>query len=121
MKKQTFLFAGVLAFAVLIGAGCGTLLGTKAAATSLPVQLSAATTNDVQLVAWEKFFQAANSQLNPTPSEAPINAVLGGIIALTSALAGWYGRHKSSATDVATTANLCANFKPVATPPDKAS
>jgi uncharacterized protein YceK len=121
MKKQTLLFTGVLAFSVIFGAGCGTLLGTKAPATSLPVQLAAATTNDTQLVAWEKCFQAANAQLNPTPTEAPINAVLGGMIALTSALAGWYGRHKSSAIDIATTANLCANYKPVATPPDKAS
>ena len=73
MKKQTLLFTGVLAFAVLIGAGCGTLLGTKAPATSLPVRLNAASTNDVQLVAWEKFFQAANTQLNPTPSEPSIS------------------------------------------------
>lgn len=114
MKKQTLIFAGVLTFAVLLGAGCGTLLSTKAPATSLPVQIGAASTNEPQLVAWEELLLQANAQLNPTPSEAPINAVLGGIIALTSALAGWYARHKENATDTANAAatNLATKTSP---------
>lgn len=117
MKKQTLILSGTLAVAVLFGSGCGILLGTKAPATSLPVQLAAATTNDVNLVAWEKVIQAANAQMNPTSTEAPVNAVLGGIIALTSALAGWYARHKGNAIDTAAVAatKLAANAPPSTT------
>ena len=115
MKKQTLLFVAALTLSTLAGAGCGSMLGTNAAPTSLPVQLQTASTNDPNAVAWLRLIKAANENLNPTPTKEPVDALMGGAIALVASLAGWYSRHKSSAVDTASTAALCANFKP--TPP----
>lgn len=98
MKKQTLLFAGILAFAVLIGAGCGTLLTQPASPASLPVLTGAATTNDVNLIAYELLLKQANTSLNPTSTNAPVNTALDGLIALSGLVAGWYARHKGIGT-----------------------
>jgi hypothetical protein len=107
MKNQTVTFLLAATFSVLLGAGCGTLLGTKAGTTSVPVELGAATTNDVNLVAWEKVAQVLNATANPTSTNAPINTLLGAAIGLTTAFAGWYARHTTAKTEIAAT--LAAN------------
>jgi len=93
---QTLLFACVVTFAVAFGAGCGTMLGSTASPQSLPVVFSSATTNDCNSVAWLKFAQQLNQEVNPTQTEMPIDALLGATIALVSTLAGWYTRHTAA-------------------------
>lgn len=107
MKKQTVSLGIALVFAAVIGAGCGSLIGTGAAADSLPVQLQVATTNDVQLVAWEKALQSLNSIANPTPAKESVDTLLGALIGLTTAAAGWYARHHTARQEIKAT--LAAN------------
>ena len=73
---------------------CGTLLTQPASPASLPVMTGAATTNDVNLLAYELLLKQANTSLNPTFTSAPINTALDGLIALTGLVVGWYARHK---------------------------
>ena len=115
--KPSVLLMGIMLLASLVGAGCGTFLTPHSDPTSYPVQALVASTNDSPLVAWLKVAATANQTANVTPSQAPAGAVLGGLIALASVAAGWYGRHKGVAVDTKTTADLCANYKPATTPP----
>jgi hypothetical protein len=114
--KSRIWMMGIVLLVVLAGAGCGTFLTPHSDPTSYPVSSLVASTNDSPLVAWLKVAAQANQTANPTPSQAPVGAVLGGLIALGAVAAGWWGRHKSSSTDVKTTADLCANFKPAIAP-----
>jgi hypothetical protein len=98
MKKQTISLIGVLATCFFITVGCSALLEKTASPTSVPVQLGVATTNDVNLVAYEELIQQLNNQLNPTPSRELVDTILGALISLTSAVAGWVGRHAASPT-----------------------
>ena len=104
---------GIMLLACLVGAGCGTFLTPHSSPDSYPVSALVASTNDSPLVAWLKVAAVANQTANVTPSQAPVGALLGGLIALGSVAAGWYGRHKGVAVDTKTTADLCGNFKPV--------
>lgn len=95
LKLPLYFVAAMLA-CLLIGVGCSSLLTKQASSTSLPVVTGAATTNDFELLAWERLFQAANAAANPTSTREPIDTIMGAIIALTSGLAGWYGRHHAT-------------------------
>ena len=112
MKNQTLSFLLAAIFSLVLGAGCGTLLGTKASTTSVPVELGAATTNDVNLVAWEKVAQVLNATANPTSTNAPINTLIGAAIGLTTSFAGWYARHTTAKQEAAAT--LAATAPPQA-------
>lgn len=84
-----------MAAAVLVWAtGCGTLLGTNASSGSLPVQLGVTDTNTPNLVAYLQLVKAVNANVNPTPTEAPLNTALDGLIALASLASGfWLHKH----------------------------
>lgn len=113
MKTKSKLWMmGIILTVVVAGAGCGTFLTPHSEPTSYPVQALVASTNDSPLVAWLKVAAVANQTANVTPSQAPVGAVLGGLIALASVTAGWYGRHKGVEVDTQTTAALCMNYKP---------
>jgi hypothetical protein len=117
MKTKSKLWMmGIMLAVVIAGAGCGTFLTPHSEPTSYPVQALVASTNDSPLVAWLKVAAVANQTANVTPSQAPVGAILGGLIALASVAAGWYGRHKGSTTDVKSTRDLCENFRPPTTP-----
>lgn len=87
----------------LLVVGCEAMLVRKSGVNSLAVQTGAATTNDVNAVAVLKLLEKTNTSLNPTPSAAPINAALEGLIALAAAGAGWYARHRTATVQAAAT------------------
>ena len=100
MKKVTLaIFAGTVA--LLIGAGCSTLLKPTTSAQSPAVEYYGASTNDPALVSYLKAADAINTAVNVTASEAPIHMLLAGLTTLSAAAVGWYARHKSAAAAVA--------------------
>ena len=103
MKKLMFLI-GLVALGAL-AMGCSSLLGHNASADSVPVTLGAATTNDANAVAWLKTAAAANAVANPTPTQEPIAAVMGGLIALVSSIATSYQHRQQTAQVAAIAAN----------------
>lgn len=106
MKQITFL---ILIVAIgCLAMGCASLLGTNAAPQSLPVQYGNATTNDPQLVAWLKLAQTANASVNTTSTEQPVNAIIGGLIALAASVATSYQHRQSvqQSAAIATTSKL---------------
>lgn len=78
---------------IFILSGCAGLLTHTASPSALPVELGAASTNDFVPVAWVRLAQAVNAAANPTPTEAPINVLLGAAAALLAAAGGWASRH----------------------------
>lgn len=97
------LFGLAIGFVAMIAIGCTALLTKTAPSDSLPVTIGAATTNDVNAVAYEKLALALNAQYN-TSSTEPLVAGLGGVlVTLTSAFAGWYARHHTAKEQIAAT------------------
>lgn len=96
MKKIT-LAALAGAVALLIGAGCSTLLKPSTSEQSPAVEYFGASTNDPALVSYLRAADAINSAVNVTASEAPIHMLLAGLTTLSAAAVGWYARHKSTA------------------------
>lgn len=84
----------VLALAVALVVGGCSALEAGTAPKALPVQIGAASTNDVPLVAWLQLAQMANRTLTPQPYQEGVNVVLGGVITVIAGLAGWWARHK---------------------------
>ena len=88
---KTLILISLLAAAVVLWAtGCGTLLGTHAGQSSLPVELGASTTNTPNAVAYLQLAKVINASANPTPTEAPINTALDGLIALAAMASGYW-------------------------------
>lgn len=87
----------------LITVGCELALHRTAKENSLPVITGAATTNDVNAVAYLELLKKTNTSLNPTPTAQPINMALDGLIALAAAGAGWYARHRTATVQAAAT------------------
>lgn len=85
----------VMIAAGLIGAGCASLLKTSTSADSYPVSSGVATTNQSPLTAWLEVAQATNKAVNVTPSQLPIETILGAFIGLSAAASGWYARHQT--------------------------
>ena len=113
MKKITFLILIVVVGCLAMG--CASLLGTNAAPQSIPVQYGNATTNDPQLVAWLKMAQTANATVNPTSTEKPVDAIIGGLIALAASVATSYQHRQNvqQAASIATASKLPpAGIKP---------
>jgi hypothetical protein len=98
-----FIFTLILIAAAVFGAGCGTMLAKTATSGTLPVLSGAATTNDVNAIAYEKYALALNAQYNTSSSEPMIAAIGGAILALTSAASGWYSRHVVAKASTAAT------------------
>ena len=97
------IFGLILGFVAMLAIGCTALLTKTAPSDSLPVTIGAATTNDVNAVAYEKLALALNAQYN-TSSTEPLVAGLGGVlVTLTSAFAGWYARHHTATQQIAAT------------------
>ena len=84
----------LVASLTLVTVGCRSMLTTMATPASVPVQLGVATTNDPVAVAYLKAAQLANQNLNPTPTEQPINMLLTAAISFLSLASGWL-IHKS--------------------------
>ena len=104
MNKK--MLAVILIAAAVALVGCKALLTQTAPANSIPVSVGAATTNDINAVAWVKTVAAANSSLNPTPTEQPLNALFSALIPLISAAAGFYTRHSLISPTTASTGNV---------------
>ena len=101
-----------IGFVAMIAVGCTALLTKTAPSDSLPVTIGAATTNDVNAIAYEKMALALNAQYNTTSSE-PLIAGLGGVLlTLTSAFAGWYARHHTAQQQIAATLAATTTTKP---------
>lgn len=96
MKKVT-LAAIAGAIALLIGAGCSSLLQPTTSAQSPAVEYFGAQTNDPALVSYLKAADAIKTAVNVTSTEAPIHMLLAGLTTLSAAAVGWYARHKSAA------------------------
>ena len=94
--------------------GCESLFTKTASPESLPVEYGGATTNDPNIVAYLKLAQAINATANPTPTEIPINQVIGALIVLAGAASGFYGRHiaAAAATKNAATIVTASNQPP---------
>jgi uncharacterized protein YceK len=101
MKNITFLIS--LVALGCLAMGCASLLGTNAAPQSIPVVYGNASTNDPNLVAWLKMAQTANATVNPTSSEKPLDAIIGGLIALAASVATSY-QHRQNVQQAATIA-----------------
>ena len=87
-----------IAITVSVFGGCATNpLTTSIGQNSLPVLSGAATTNSSQTIAWLQYAQSVNDAANPTPSKSVIDSAIGALIALSSAAAGWFGKHQASA------------------------
>jgi len=94
VKSSILLTIGLAAASL---AACATNpLTTPAPATSLPVQLQAATTNDTEAVALLKLAQQINAQIPNDPYQPIINSTLGALEALAAAGAGWFARHSTA-------------------------
>jgi uncharacterized protein YceK len=102
VKQLPFLIVLVIACAAI--AGCSSLLTKTPAPTSITVTSGAATTNTPEAVAWLQLAQQINAASNPTPSQAPIAAVIGGLIAIVSTVATAYN-HRANASNLASTTN----------------
>jgi hypothetical protein len=63
-------------FCSLIIAGCAAPFVEKASATSYPVVLGAATTNDTQVNAWLQAARSVNQSLNPTPTREAVDMAM---------------------------------------------
>lgn len=102
-------FALLIVVAAIVG-GCSfdKAMTQHAAPDSVAVTTGAATTNDVEAVAYAKLVRAINANANPTPTREPLDAVLGAGVAVASALAGWYARHKAGAQIAARVMNIVA-------------
>lgn len=94
--KKTMLLAASCAFGLAVG-GCASALTGHATQSSLPVQTGAATTNDSPAVAWEKEVGAVVHAVAPPGYSQSADVITGAIIGLTSALAGYVGRHVAGA------------------------
>jgi NADH:ubiquinone oxidoreductase subunit 6 (subunit J) len=108
MKSAAFYVALVLTAAMF--AGCASLLTKTPPATSVTVTSGAATTNTPEAVAWLQLAQQVNEKGNPTPSEAPIAAVIGGLIAIVGSVATAYN-HRANASALAQTTNTPTTTK----------
>lgn len=86
--KIKLVYLVTVAAVLIITTGCKSMLGTTASANSVPVNTGAATTNDVNAVAYLELARQLNATLNATPSSPLVNDGLTALIALVSGLAG---------------------------------
>ena len=102
--RNTIILITLLASSLTL-ISCKALLQSTATPASLPVLTGAATTNDLNIVAYLKEAQQVNSLANLTPTQAPINSLLSALIPLASAAAGFFTSHmtKAKITTVSTT------------------
>ena len=100
---KTLGFLALAAFLILLGAGCDSLLSKQVAQNNPMVGMFGVNTNDVALVSYLKAADSLNTAVNVTATEAPIHMLLAGLTTLAAGAAGWYARHKSAATDTAST------------------
>ena len=87
-------YASVAAALLVSLTGCK-LLTTTASPENPAVISGAATTNTLAVVADIQTARAVNAAVNPTASEPLVDAGLGALAALITALSGWYVRHKT--------------------------
>ena len=101
VRRHDFEIFLLVVLAAVLCAGCDSLLVQHPSAASLPVQLGAASTNDVNLVSWLELARTANAAVNPSPLAQPVDQLLNALTVLASAFAGWYARHRSAAAAAA--------------------
>lgn len=112
--KSTIATLVTVAALVTLTCGCESLITKQEPATDLPAQLGLATTNDTQLVAYLRAAQTANAAVNPTPTEPLVNQLLGTLILLAGAAAGFFGHRSASSSGaaIANTKNANPDQKP---------
>lgn len=97
--RNIFFFAVVIALA-MAAAGCAAMLENKPTADGQLAQINPQLTNDVNAIAWLKVIKAVNQSANPTSTNAPLDAALGGLIAIVTAAATTY-QHRQTANQAA--------------------
>ena len=96
MTKKKIQFCLWTLALMLSASGCSGLLTRTASPTSIPVTSGIATTNQLAVVADLNEARSLNAALNPTPSAPLVDAGLGALAALLTALSGWYVRHTTA-------------------------
>jgi hypothetical protein len=117
MKKQILFALLVAVFTGLVGVGCEALLTETPAPSNPLVGIFGVQTNEPNLVAYLEAADKLNTAVNVTATEAPIHMLLAGASTIAAAFVGWYARHKSAATDTASSvAAKLATTAPAPTP-----